>query len=119
MGKQNGQRAQQKRERNAKKTAAKTKGASQLKSNEKAKTIQCQICKVLEELSLAQKRERRERERERFLRNDPNTSSFYTKKISKRSFVRQRLRSSNLMLRADTLSCPWSKPSQTLPNTNE
>ncbi|KAL6067086.1 Zf-met2 domain-containing protein [Balamuthia mandrillaris] len=45
MGKQNGQRAQQKRERNAKKTAAKTKGASQLKSNEKAKTIQCQICK--------------------------------------------------------------------------
>jgi Zinc-binding/Small EDRK-rich factor 1/2-like, N-terminal len=43
MGRSNANRAQQKRERNAKKAAGAGAG-SQLKSNEAAKTVQCKVC---------------------------------------------------------------------------
>jgi hypothetical protein len=47
MGKGNVAKAAQKRERNAKKNAASKKGGtSQLKNNEKAKTIICDVCMV-------------------------------------------------------------------------
>ncbi len=45
MGKGNAQQAAQKRERNAKKNATST-ASSQLKSNEKALSIICNVCKV-------------------------------------------------------------------------
>ncbi|ELR16576.1 small conserved protein [Acanthamoeba castellanii str. Neff] len=44
MGKGNAQQAAQKRERNAKKNATST-ASSQLKSNEKALSIICNVCK--------------------------------------------------------------------------
>jgi hypothetical protein len=45
MGKGNAQQAAQKRERNAKKNTGST-ASSQLKSNEKALSIICGVCKV-------------------------------------------------------------------------
>ncbi|EGG17429.1 hypothetical protein DFA_08424 [Cavenderia fasciculata] len=41
----NGAKAQQKRERNLKKAAGETKAHSQLKSNEAAKNIMCNVCR--------------------------------------------------------------------------
>ncbi|GAM28548.1 hypothetical protein SAMD00019534_117240 [Acytostelium subglobosum LB1] len=42
----NGARAQQKRERNIKKAAGEAKAHSQLKSNEAAKSIVCNVCRT-------------------------------------------------------------------------
>eukprot|EP01133_Synstelium_polycarpum_P007569 gene7569-8858_t len=42
----NGAKAAQKRERNLKKAAGDSKGKSQLKSNEAAKTLVCQVCRA-------------------------------------------------------------------------
>jgi len=46
MGKGNQAKAAQKRERNAKKNTAKKGGTSQLKNNERAKTIVCDVCLI-------------------------------------------------------------------------
>lgn len=52
MGKGNAQQAAQKRERNAKKNATST-ASSQLKSNEKALSIICNVCKVRYPVSIS------------------------------------------------------------------
>uniref|UniRef100_A0A6B2LUS0 Uncharacterized protein n=1 Tax=Arcella intermedia TaxID=1963864 RepID=A0A6B2LUS0_9EUKA len=46
MGKGNGTKSAQKRERNAKKQAAEKKAVSTLKTNQQALSIMCQVCRT-------------------------------------------------------------------------